>query len=114
MYKKYFDINGFATRSEYWGVYLVSLGLLFPFIFLATLIPMLIGWYGVVLSSLLSVGALVLLVWLYGATAARRCRDAGINPWFSLSLLLLVFMPPIGLICCIVFGCLSSETHNGK
>lgn len=106
--KQYFDFEGRASRSEYWGVYLISLGLLFPFIFLASVVSMIAGMFGMFFSSVLAFAVLVGLIWLYGATASRRCRDAGLKPWFALSLVFLIFMPPIGLICCIVFGCLPS------
>jgi uncharacterized membrane protein YhaH (DUF805 family) len=45
------------------------------------------------------------------ATAIRRCRDAGISPWFTLSFL----VPYINFIVFIVFGVLNTDkdTEHG-
>jgi uncharacterized membrane protein YhaH (DUF805 family) len=50
----------------------------------------------------------VINVWLMLATTIRRCHDAGINPWFTVLLL----VPYIDFIVFIVFGCLSTEKKN--
>jgi uncharacterized membrane protein YhaH (DUF805 family) len=42
------------------------------------------------------------------ATSIRRCRDAGINPWFTLSFLL----PYINFIVFIVFGVLKTDKSD--
>jgi uncharacterized membrane protein YhaH (DUF805 family) len=119
-YKKYFAFTGKATRSEYWGTYLIStiflLCVVIPvsFAILAVSLPLtiiVVGFAGIALSILLLCVGGVLTFWLYAATTIRRCNDAGINPWFALTLLL---PPPFGTIPFIVFGVLKTDTTNGS
>jgi uncharacterized membrane protein YhaH (DUF805 family) len=106
--KKYFDFDGVSTRSEYWGVYLTTIGLLFPVLFLVGLLSLLPGVLGMLLSTGLLSLALVVLLIVYTATNVKRCRDAGLNPWFTLALLI----PTVNFVCWIVFGCLPSEKND--
>jgi uncharacterized membrane protein YhaH (DUF805 family) len=106
-YKQYLTTEGKATRSEYWGVYLATwliLAVVTIFFFLLTLI----GNIGVILGSIIMLFTSATLTWAMIATAIRRCRDAGINPWFTLSFLL----PYVNFIVFIVFGILKTETEN--
>jgi len=105
--RKYFSFDGTSTRSEYWGVYLVTIGLLFPILFIVGILAM-FGLLGIVLSTTLSVFVLVAFTIVYAATSVKRCRDAGINPWFTLALLI----PTVNFACWIVFGCLPTEKKN--
>ena len=89
-YKKYFVFDGNATRSEYWGVSLICYVLALPALFFAGIL-----------------GGLI-IIWTLLSTTARRCRDAGINPWFSATILI----PWIAVIAVIVFGCLPSEQKD--
>jgi uncharacterized membrane protein YhaH (DUF805 family) len=89
-YKKYFVLDGKASRSEYWGVSLICYVLALPALFFAGML-----------------GGLA-IVWTLLSTTARRCRDAGINPWFSATILI----PWIAIIAVIVFGCLKTEKEN--
>jgi uncharacterized membrane protein YhaH (DUF805 family) len=50
----------------------------------------------------------LIIVWTLLSTTARRCRDAGINPWFSATILI----PWIAVIAVIVFGCLKTEKSD--
>lgn len=102
--RKYFSFEGTATRSEYWAVYLVTLGLLFPVMFVVGVLSMM-GLLGMLLGTALSVFVLVAFVIVYATNSVKRCRDAGISPWFSLALLI----PTVNFVCWIVFGCLPSE-----
>jgi uncharacterized membrane protein YhaH (DUF805 family) len=86
-YKKYFSLEGKATRSEYWGISIICYVLALPALFFAGIL-----------------GGLI-IIWTLLSTTARRCRDAGINPWFSTTILL----PWIAVIAVIVFGCLKTE-----
>lgn len=101
---KYFKFDGLATRSEYWGVQLVGLGLL--------LVLMLVS--GILLSFAAIVGIILILavvvsyIWVVLATTVRRCRDAGINPWWTASTLI----PYIGFIPWIVIGVLSTVKND--
>ncbi len=93
-YKKYFVFDGKASRSEYWGISIICYVLVLPALFFAGIL-----------------GGLI-IIWTLLSTTARRCRDAGINPWFSATILI----PWIAVIAVIVFGCLktekSDEHHN--
>jgi uncharacterized membrane protein YhaH (DUF805 family) len=49
---------------------------------------------------------MVVTTFLIIAVTIRRCRDIGINPWFTLALA----VPYLGIIPFVVFGCLKSES----
>ena len=98
MIDKYFSFTGRATRSEFWGVLLICYLAVMPVI---VLISALLGFIGAVIAFV----AVILSFYLMFATSARRCRDAGINPWFSL--VTFVTIIPI-----IVFGCLPTEKET--
>lgn len=102
--RKYFSFDGTATRSEYWAVYLVSIALLVPSMFIVGLLSML-GLLGMLLGTAVMTLVFVSVVIVYTTTSVKRCRDAGISPWFTLALLI----PTINFVCWIVFGCLPSE-----
>ena len=113
-YKKYFAFDGKASRSEYWGTFLIgcvlcvlSTILAFAvFVISSPLTIIFIGLIGWAMSlCILGIGWIIAF-WLWAASIIRRCNDAGINPWFSLTILL---PPPISTIPFIVFGCLPSE-----
>ena len=96
--EKYFSFDGRATRSEFWGVFLICYLVGMPVI---VLIAALLGTLGAIVAVL----AVIASFYLMFATAARRCRDAGINSWFSL--VTFVTIIPI-----IVFGCLPTEKEE--
>lgn len=106
--RKYFDFDGISTRSEYWGVYLVTIGLLFPIMFIVGLFSIMGGIIGMLVSTAISVFVLVAFTIVYAATSVRRCRDAGLSPWFALALII----PTVNFVCWIVFGCLPSAKQN--
>ena len=106
-YKKYLEFTGRATRSEYWGVYIASWLLIIVAMFLFFLLG-LSGPFGILVGALLLLSAGFGLTWLVVATAVRRCRDAGINPWFTVSLII----PYINFIVFIVFGVLNTNRDN--
>lgn len=103
-YVKYITTEGTATRSEYWGVYL-STWLILAVVTLLFFLLTLTGMAGIVIGSTLMVITAMLLTWAMIATSIRRCRDAGINPWFTLSFL----VPYINFIAFIVFGVLNTD-----
>jgi uncharacterized membrane protein YhaH (DUF805 family) len=113
-YKKYFAFQGKASRSEYWGVYLISWLLLGLFTSLAFILFVLslpftivvIGLVGWIISLAIICAGSIISCWLWIATTIRRCNDIGINLWFSVTILL---PPPFGTIPVIVFGCLPPE-----
>jgi uncharacterized membrane protein YhaH (DUF805 family) len=104
IFKKYSDFNRRATRSEYWGVLLSVFGLSLVSV-IVSVILMVGGAFGVVLGIVLLLATMVLSTWVDIATIVARCRDAGINPWFTLA----CFIPYLGTIAIIVFGCLKTE-----
>lgn len=108
-YVKYFEFTGRATRSEYWGTNLVAYLLLIPVVMLGALFT-LGGIIGAVVGALIIIAGVISLTWAVLATTARRCRDAGINPWFTLA----VLIPYIAIIPWIVFGCLKTEKENDQ
>ena len=104
MFKKYSDFNRCAKRSEYWGILLCLFGLMFVIVAVASIF-ITSGTFGTILGiPMLLVGG-VLMTWVSVATTAARCRDAGINPWFTAA----CFIPYIGTIVAIVIGCLKSK-----
>ena len=98
--KKYFSFHGRAKRSEYWGVAIVLfvVNILFQFVLLPTIslqgpgvvIPIVLGW---------------VMIWLTLAVTARRLRDAGINHWY----MLLLLVPIVNPIAPIIWGCIKSK-----
>jgi uncharacterized membrane protein YhaH (DUF805 family) len=113
-YKKYFSFTGTASRSEYWGVYLISWALLgltssVAFILFVLSLPftiVVVGLLGWIVSLAIICAGSVLSCWLWIATTIRRCNDAGISPWFAITI---VLPPPLGTIPVIVFGCLKPD-----
>ena len=65
----------------------------------------LIGTIGVVVGSIILLITSATLTWAMLATSIRRCRDAGISPWFTLSFL----VPYLNFIVFIVFGVLKTD-----
>lgn len=104
---KYLKFDGLATRSEYWGVILVS----WVLAFVAGLLMvgfMAAGSVGAVVGVFMALAVVVVTTWAGLATTARRCRDAGINPWFTLTL----FIPYVNFVTMIVFGVLDSKPQT--
>lgn len=106
-YKKYLDFNGRSTRSEYWGVNIVCyLGLIL--LALLAILVIMSGVLGAMFGGILVLSGTFIIAWVIMAVTARRCRDAGINPWFAGSILI----PYIAVIPWIVFGCLPSQKEQ--
>ena len=105
--KKYGNFSELATRSEYWGVMLISwvVGLLALGI---GLVFWTVGWVGAFFGVIIILTFGVITFWLNLATTVRRCRDAGINVWFVLTL----FIPYINWIPLIVFGVLPTAQKS--
>ncbi len=97
--KKCFSFYGRAKRKEYWGVAI--------FLFILGVFLNILGISLLVLAplTLLLFPILLIAIWLSLAITARRLRDAGINLWF----MLLLLVPFVGFIAWIVFGCLPSK-----
>ena len=109
--EKYLSFQGRASRSEYWAIQLLCVPIFFLLMMIAVGIAAM-GTSGIIASTAFIIGSMFVMGWLTLSTTARRCRDAGINPWFTLA----VFIPYLGLIPWIVFGCLQTkkEIVNGN
>ena len=99
--KEYFNFNGVAKRQEFWAVHIVSI------LVLIVAMAMLEG-----AGALGALTALIILVgafWAVFAVTVKRIRDAGLNTWW----LLAVLVPYVGTVATIVIGCLSSAEQDG-
>ena len=99
--KEYFNFNGVAKRQEFWAVHIVSI------LVLIVAMAMLegAGALGALTALIIIVGAF----WAVLAVTVKRIRDAGLNTWW----LLAVLVPYVGTVATIVFGCLSSAEQDG-
>jgi uncharacterized membrane protein YhaH (DUF805 family) len=105
---KYLSFNGTATRQQYWAVVFISF---FAHVLLVVLsiavgagvesVAKGLGGFITILSLLIIT---VLYLIIHFSNAVRRCRDADINPWWSLAQII----PYAGFIVLIVIGCLPS------
>ena len=95
--QKYFNFNGTAKRQEYWAVVLLSI--------LALLVGTVIVEGGSALAGLVALIILVGALWVLLATTARRLRDAGLNMFW----IILIVVPYVSLIATIVFGVVKSK-----
>jgi uncharacterized membrane protein YhaH (DUF805 family) len=92
-FKSNFNFDGTATRSEYWGVILIT---------------WLIAWAAIIVIETSLLGALVGLVaciasiWAMIAVTMKRCRDCGLNTWWTAA----TFIPIVGWIVMTVIGVL--------
>ena len=98
--KEYFDFNGVAKRQEFWAVHIVSI------LVLVLAMAMLEG--AGALGALVALIALVGSLWAVLAVTVKRLRDAGLNTWWILT----VLVPYVGTVATIVFGCLSSAKQD--
>jgi uncharacterized membrane protein YhaH (DUF805 family) len=103
---RFFSFNGFTPRSEYWAIivillvvgYILGMGAGAMIFIDETFFPGLI----------LLLGLIVVSVWLSLATTARRCRDAGISPYWCLVMLI----PYVSFIATIVFGIIPTDNSR--
>ena len=105
LFKKYSNFDRTATRSEYWGVLLSVFALYFLVVLVSVGIIAGLGTFGLIVGMPMLIVAVIGFTWISIATTVARCRDADINPWFTLA----CFIPYLGTIVAIVIGCLSSK-----
>jgi uncharacterized membrane protein YhaH (DUF805 family) len=105
--RRYLDFSRLATRSEYWGVLIIS-WILAIVLSIVTVAVMVVDGLFVLLGALIMLAGFVVLIWAMLATTASRCRDAGINPWWTAATLI----PYIGFVVMIVVGCLSTKSTD--
>ena len=103
--RRYLNFSRRATRSEYWGVLIIG-WLLAAVLSIVTIAVMILDGLFVLLGGLIMLMGFIVLIWAMLATTASRCRDAGINPWWTAASLL----PYIGFVVMIVVGCLNTQS----
>jgi len=94
--KEYFKFEGTAKRQEYWAVIVLSI-----VAYIAGFILLESGTLGALIALVIFVAAL----WALIAVTVKRLRDAGLNTWWTLAIL----VPYVGTIASIVFGCIASK-----
>ena len=102
---QYFKFDGTATRSEYWGINLLAGISAFILITIGAIIAGTNSTIGIGFGFLLIIVALIAAFWITIATAVRRCKNAGINPWWAAA----TIVPYLGTIVFIVLGCLKTD-----
>lgn len=105
--EKYFSFSNLATRSEYWAVMLITFFATFTVGFIGGVIMAAGSNVALAFGLLLILAATVVGVWVGIATCVRRCRDAGINVWWTLG----ACVPYVGWIVAIVIGVLPTEVN---
>jgi uncharacterized membrane protein YhaH (DUF805 family) len=98
---KYFEFSGKVQRSEFWATSIILLILFFISIVTATALTAFSAPIGIVAV----LATLVASAWAQIAVIVKRCRDAGINPWWTAA----CYIPYLGFIIWIVIGCLSTD-----
>jgi uncharacterized membrane protein YhaH (DUF805 family) len=99
--KKYFNFYGAASRQQHWAVFVIL-----TLISIVGSVPLfLTASLGIAVFVPFSLGFLLFVTWCFLATSARRCRDAGFSPWWSL----LYFIPYANVVFIIVAGVLKTK-----
>jgi uncharacterized membrane protein YhaH (DUF805 family) len=105
VFKKSFDFQGRATRSEYWWFILIS-GIVS---FLLGILDGFLGLYNADASLGLLSGVYSLIVIIPSiAVATRRLHDIGKSGWWQL----LLFIPIIGFIILLIWFVTDSKEDN--
>jgi len=94
--KEYFKFEGTAKRQEYWAVIVLSI-----VAYIAGFIVLESGALGALIALIIFVAAL----WALIAVTIKRLRDAGLNTWWTLAILI----PYLGTVATIVFGVIGSK-----
>lgn len=97
--KEYFKFEGTAKRQEYWAVIVLSI-----VAYVAGFIVLESGALGALIALIIFVAAL----WACIAVTIKRLRDAGLNTWWTLAILI----PYLGTIATIVFGVIGSKASE--
>ena len=97
--KEYFKFDGTAKRQEYWAVILLSI-----VAYIAGFVVLESGALGALIALAIFIAAL----WATLAVTVKRLRDAGLNTWWILA----VLIPYVGTIATIVFGVIGSKENK--
>ena len=100
-FKSHFSFTGSVPRSQYWGTLVIT--------FIVLLIATSLIESTSALVILIGMASLISLLWVMLAVTAKRCRNCGLNPWWTAATLI----PFIGSIVTIVLGCLSTKDSEG-
>ena len=103
--EKYFNFSEVANRSEYWAVLIITFFVGFFFGLVGGSIMAAGSNVALAFGVVMILAAVVLGTWAAIATTVRRCRDAGINVWWTLA----ACVPYIGWIVAIVIGVLPTK-----
>ena len=103
--EQYFKFDGTTQRSEFWSVTIINAICAVILVLAALAIMSLESTFAVALGVIALIATIVASYWLTIATTIRRCRDAGINPWWTLA----IVIPYVGTIVFIVLGCLKTD-----
>jgi uncharacterized membrane protein YhaH (DUF805 family) len=106
--EKYFNFREVATRSEYWAVIIIATVLAAAAGFIGGLFLAAGSNAALAFGVVILLAAVVLGTWVTIATCVRRCRDAGINVWWTLA----ACAPYIGWIVAIVIGVLPTKVSE--
>lgn len=101
-FKRWNDFNGRSTRSDFWTFTLGNMVVAIVLALLATYVLSAFGILSVLFSLLVLVPSIALTV--------RRLHDFDASGWF----ILIGFIPVIGLIAMIVFGCIPGTEGSNK
>lgn len=110
MMTKYLSFDGFSTRSEYWGVTVIITLAFFFLIVVGTVFMGLGTSLAIIAGGFVILAATAMYIWYFLAVTVKRCRDADINTWWTAA----CFIPYLGCIPWIVFGCLPSVKKEQK
>lgn len=91
-FKSNFSAQGTAARSQYWGTIIIS--------WFAVGFGIVMTESGGPLVALLGLAVLVACIWCLIAVTIKRCRDAGLTPWWTVG----TVIPLIGWIVAIALG----------
>ncbi len=106
----HFSFDGRATRSQFWGTTIIALAL-FGLSTVFTLLLIGVSTENSALfafSILMFIALVIACVWVQIAVTIKRCRDAGISPFWTVG----TFIPYIALIVFIVIGVLQTDNSE--
>lgn len=95
--KKYFTVEGRASRSEYWAMVIITL--------IVTVTSLTLLATDVSLFMVIGFVAILTIVWYSIATTVRRLNDCGLSAWWIIA----SFIPWVNTVFTIVIGCLKSK-----
>ena len=98
---KYFEFGGKVQRSEFWATSII----LFVLFFVGIISSVALTGFVMPLGIVAILATVIASAWAQIAVIIKRCRDAGINPWWTAA----CYIPYLGFIIWIVIGCLSTD-----